>query len=112
MRAMVVRRYGPPKNLELQNVPEPTPKADEVLIGVRTVGINFADLLQRMGLYPSTPKPPFIPGFEVAGVIERAAGPGEEAGRLAPQDNIVAKAEKRSFRTRLNETGARAVGTS
>jgi len=30
---------------------------------VKAVGVNFADLLQRMGIYPGTPKPPFVPGF-------------------------------------------------
>ncbi len=72
MRAMVVRRYGPPEMFELREMPDPKPSADQCLIRVRAVGINFADLLQRMGLYPGTPKPPFIPGFEVAGVVEQA----------------------------------------
>lgn len=72
MRAMVVRRYGPPEMFELRDMPDPKPSADQCLIRVRAAGINFADLLQRMGLYPGTPKPPFIPGFEVAGVVEQA----------------------------------------
>src|SRR5712692_4139215 len=72
MRAMVVRRYGPPEMFELREMPDPKPSADQCLIRVRAAGINFADLLQRMGIYPGTPKPPFIPGFEVAGVVEQA----------------------------------------
>jgi len=79
MRAVVVRRYGPPSVLELQQVPDPQPKAGEVLIRVRSVGVNFADLLQRMGFYPGTPKPPFIPGLEIAGVIEKIADGGRQA---------------------------------
>src|SRR5580693_5311366 len=80
MRAMVVRRYGPPEVFESKEVPDPQPKAGEVLIRVKAVGVNFADLLQRMGVYPGTPKPPFVPGLEVAGVVERIADgvrPGE-----------------------------------
>ena len=73
MRAMVVRRYGPPEVFEAQQVAEPQPKPGEVLIRVKAVGINFADLLQRMGLYPGTPKPPFVPGIEIAGVVEKVA---------------------------------------
>src|SRR5271167_2696566 len=85
MRAMVVRRYGPPEVFESQEVPDPQPKAGEVLIRVKAIGVNFADLLQRMGVYPGTPKPPFVPGFEVAGVIEKVAevaktGAGTGAG--------------------------------
>jgi NADPH:quinone reductase-like Zn-dependent oxidoreductase len=73
MRAMVVKRYGPPEVLEAQETPDPQVKPGEVLIRVRAVGVNFADLLQRMGIYPGTPKPPFVPGIEVAGVVEKTA---------------------------------------
>ena len=62
MRAIVVRRLGPPQVLELQQLPEPQIKPGEVLVRVRAIGVNFSDLLQRMGLYPDAPKPPFIPG--------------------------------------------------
>lgn len=71
MRALVVGRYGPPQVLELQQMPDPQPKPGEVLIRVKAIGVNFADLLQRMGVYPGTPKPPFIPGLEIAGVVEK-----------------------------------------
>lgn len=73
MRAMVVRRYGPPEVFEARQVADPQPKPGEVLIRVKAVGVNFADLLQRMGVYPGTPKPPFVPGLEVAGVVEKVA---------------------------------------
>jgi NADPH:quinone reductase-like Zn-dependent oxidoreductase len=90
MRAMVVRRYGPPEVFESQEVPDPQPKAGEVLIRVKAVGINFADLLQRMGLYPGTPKPPFVPGLEIAGVVEKIAGGGKPAeGEPAKQGDAV-----------------------
>src|SRR5271170_6316704 len=79
MRALVVGRYGPPKNMEVRQEADPRLKAGEVLVRVRVVGVNFADLLQRMGLYPEGPKPPFVPGAEVAGVVERL-GEGASAG--------------------------------
>jgi NADPH:quinone reductase-like Zn-dependent oxidoreductase len=92
MRAMVVRRYGPPEVLESQQLPEPQPKAGEVLIRVKAIGVNFADLLQRMGLYPGAPKPPFIPGLEIAGVVEKIADGGRQSqGQpLRPGDAVVA----------------------
>lgn len=80
---MVVRRYGPPQVLELQTVPDLQPKPGEVLIRAKAMGVNFADLMQRMGIYPGGPKPPFVPGMEVAGVVERAAEglrPGDGEG--------------------------------
>ena len=54
-------------------------KPGEVLIRVKAIGVNFADLMQRMGIYPGTPKPPFVPGLEIAGVVEKIA-PGGQAG--------------------------------
>ncbi len=86
MKAAVVKKYGAPENFELRDWPDPVPKAGECLIRVRAVGINFADLLQRMGLYPGTPKPPFIPGFEVAGTVEGASADG----RVKAGDRVVA----------------------
>lgn len=83
MRAVVVGRYGPPEVLESRDVADPQPKSGEVLIRVKSIGVNFADLLQRMGIYPDTPKPPFIPGFEVAGVVEKTAD-GAKSGEGEP----------------------------
>ncbi|MCI0404159.1 MAG: zinc-binding dehydrogenase [Acidobacteria bacterium] len=80
MRAIVVRRYGPPEVLEWREVPDPKPGPGQVLVRVKAVGINFADLLARLGVYSGTPKPPFVPGLEIAGVVEQAGGGSREAG--------------------------------
>jgi synaptic vesicle membrane protein VAT-1 len=92
MRALVVGKYGPPEVFELQQTPDPQPKPGEVLIRVKAIGVNFADLLQRMGVYPGTPKPPFIPGLEIAGVVEKVAQQGKaSAGEaLRPGDAVLA----------------------
>lgn len=91
MRALVVRRYGPPNVFELQQLPDPQPKAGEVLIRVKTIGVNFADLMQRMGIYPGSPKPPFVPGLEIAGVVEKTAdGKGGEGEALRVGDAVMA----------------------
>jgi synaptic vesicle membrane protein VAT-1 len=92
MRALVVRRYGPPEVLEARQEPDPQPKPGEVLIRVKTIGVNFADLLQRMGIYPGTPKPPFIPGLEIAGVVEKSAEQrkAESGEPLRPGEHVLA----------------------
>lgn len=90
MRALVVRKYGPPKVFELQQMPDALPKPGEVLIRVKTVGVNFADLLQRMGLYPGTPKPPFVPGLEIAGVVEKVVPGKGEGVEVKAGDAVVA----------------------
>jgi NADPH:quinone reductase-like Zn-dependent oxidoreductase len=99
MRALVVRRYGPPEVLEVQQAPDPQPKPGEVLIRVKAVGVNFADLLQRMGLYPDSPKPPFIPGLEIAGVVEKAAESGaqEHGDNLRPGEAVVALTDFKAY---------------
>jgi len=75
MRAFVVERHGGPGRLRLREWPDPVPDAGEVLVGVRAIGLNFADGAARAGVYPRTPKRPFVPGLEVAGVVE-ALGAG------------------------------------
>lgn len=81
MRAMVVGRYGPPDVFESREMPDPQPGPGEVLIRVKAIGVNFADLLQRMGIYTGTPKPPFVPGLEISGVVEKAADRTADSGR-------------------------------
>src|ERR1700728_2598750 len=92
MRVMVVRKYGAPEVFEAREVPAPQPKAGEALIRVKAIGVNFADLLQRMGVYPGTPKPPFVPGLEVAGVAEKVAegGKSSDGEPIRPGDAVVA----------------------
>ena len=69
MQRIIVTRYGPPEVLRLEEAETPAPAEGEVLVRVARAGINFADLLARMGLYPGVPKPPFVPGHEVAGTV-------------------------------------------
>lgn len=70
MKAILATRTGGPEVLELQDIPDPQPKPGEVLVRVEAAGVNFADTMMTRGLYPGGPQPPFIPGFEFAGVIE------------------------------------------
>lgn len=74
MKTIIVREYGGPEVLELRDVPKPVPGEGEVRIKVEACGINYADIMQREGLYPNGPKPPFGAGFEVAGIVD-AVGP-------------------------------------
>ena len=75
MRQAVIPRYGAADVFEMREGPDPTPREGEVRIRVRAAGINFADILARIGLYPDAPKPPIVVGYEVAGVVD-AIGPG------------------------------------
>ena len=73
MRQVWIKRYGDPSVLQMQDSPSPTPRSGEVRIRVDAVGITYVDLLARMGSYVDAPAPPFIPGFEVTGVIDQVA---------------------------------------
>lgn len=75
MRQVCIPRYGPPEVLTLQGVPDPPVTPGTVRIAVQMIGVNFADVLARQGLYPDCPKPPVVVGYEVAGEVE-AVGEG------------------------------------
>jgi NADPH:quinone reductase-like Zn-dependent oxidoreductase len=82
MRALVITRHGDPSVLQVQERPDPPPpRPGQVRIAVRAAGVNFADHLARVGLYPAAPKPPSVVGYEVAGTIE-AVGEGVDPGRI------------------------------
>ena len=87
MKALVVSSLSGPDALELKDVPDPQPGPGEVIVAVEAAGINFADTLQSRGLYPSGPKPPYIPGLEFAGVIENTQNRvmGFSGGRACAQ---------------------------
>lgn len=75
MKAIVISKHGGPEVLELREVPDPEPSAEDVLVRVRATALNRADLLQRRGLYPAPPGvAPDIPGLEFAGEVV-AIGP-------------------------------------
>ncbi len=75
MRQVVITRYGKPDVLQLRQAADPTPSEGEIRIAVRASGVNFADVMARLGLYPDAPKPPVVVGYEVAGVVD-ALGAG------------------------------------
>ena len=75
MRQIWISEAGPPETLVLKEAPDPNPRAGEARIRVEASGINFADVMGRMGLYPDLPKIPVVPGYEVAGRVD-AVGEG------------------------------------
>ena len=77
MKALVITEHGPPDVLRVQERADPEPGPGEVRVRVRAAGVNFADLLGRVGLYPDAPKPPCVVGYEVAGDVD-ALGEGVE----------------------------------
>ena len=87
MKAAVVTKFGPPHVLKIQEQPDPEVREGEALIRTRAIGLNFSDVFARMGYYPEVPRPPFIPGIELSGVIERV---GNGVRGLKQGDRVVA----------------------
>ena len=84
MREVVITHHGGPEALEERMRPIPEPGPGEVRIRVRAAGVNFSDIMARLGLEADAPKPPFVPGLEVAGYID-AIGPGPSRHELKRQ---------------------------
>lgn len=91
MRAIVQERAGGPDVLVSRDLPIPEPGSGEVRVRVVAAGVNPVDRAVREGRPPSglDPRFPFVPGFEVAGLID-ALGPG--AGRFRKGDRVWAAA--------------------
>jgi NADPH:quinone reductase-like Zn-dependent oxidoreductase len=84
MRQVWVIRAGGPEVLRVQRAPLPHPLPGEVRVRVAAMGVNFADIMGRLGIYPDAPRPPYVPGYEVAGRID-AVGEGVDPERVGQQ---------------------------
>jgi synaptic vesicle membrane protein VAT-1 len=78
MRQIWITKAGPPEVLQVKDAPDPQPQAGEVRIRVEASGVNFADILGRLGIYPDLPPMPCVPGYEVGGRVD-AVGAGVDA---------------------------------
>src|SRR3954464_2598227 len=87
---IVIEKYGTSTSataLNLRAITPRPPAADEVGIEVAYSGVNFADIQMRLGFYPDAPKKPFVPGYEVSGVITAL---GKNVTGLAKGNQVVA----------------------
>ena len=87
MRAMLCHAWGPVENLKLGDAPAPVPADGEVVIGVKAVGINYADAIMVAGNYQTKPPLPFSPGLEAAGIVTAC---GRRVTRFKPGDRVMA----------------------
>ena len=85
-RRVVVTRFGGPETIEVQEAELPDPGPGEVRVRVRASGVAFGDVLKRYGAIPGL-KPPFTPGYDLAGDILLGAG---GASRHRPGDRVCA----------------------
>ncbi len=94
MKAIQVSRFGSADVLRPADMPTPQLETGEVLIELRGVGVNRADILLRSGNYHASPPFPFVPGFEGSGIV-READPKAEG--FKPGDRVLAMAGRPGF---------------
>lgn len=87
MKAVVLTGTGGYDVLRVEERSDPPVGPGEVRVAVKAAGINFADTMARIGLYPDAPKPPCVLGYEVAGEVESV---GEGVADLGLGDRVVA----------------------
>ncbi len=85
MKAIVVRQYGAPEVMKLEDVPLPQPGAGQVLVRIQAAGVNPVEAYMRSGSYSLKPPVPFTPGGDGAGVIESI---GAGVTRVKPGDRV------------------------
>jgi NADPH2:quinone reductase len=85
VKRVVVERFGGPEVLKVVEEDAPQPGPGQVRVRVLAAGVSFTDALIRAGTYLGGPKPPFTPGYELVGVVEKL-GPG--CSRLREGDRI------------------------
>jgi len=85
MKAILVRKFGGPEALQLEDVPNPTAGPGQVLVRVRAAGVNPVDTYIRLGNYARLPSLPYPPGADAAGVVEAV---GEGVSRLKTGDRV------------------------
>lgn len=85
MKALVFEQFGGPEVLAYKEIPAPELKPGTVLVRMKAAGLNYADIYRRRGNYHLAGNPPYILGYEGAGIVEAAAA---DAAELKPGDRI------------------------
>lgn len=85
MKAILVKEYGGPEVLRLEDIERPEPGEGEVLVRVKAAGVNPVDTYVREGVHATTPALPFIPGKDGSGEVE-AVGAG--VTKISPGDRV------------------------
>jgi NADPH:quinone reductase len=95
VKALAFDHFGGPEVLTLRDVPDPAPQPGHAVVRTRAIGLNFADIYRRRGNYHLAGDPPWIAGYEGAGVVESAAGesPFQVGDRVGFADSPFANAE-------------------
>jgi NADPH2:quinone reductase len=94
VKALGFDRFGGPEVLALCDLPDPAPRPGHAIVRMKAIGLNFADVYRRRGNYHLAGEPPWIAGYEGAGVVESSeGGPFQVGDRVGFADSPFANAE-------------------
>lgn len=95
MRALCFRQFGGPEQLHIEEFPDPVPGPGHALVRMKAIGLNFADVYRRKGNYHLAGAPPWIAGYEGAGILETVVGDStlQPGDRVAFADSPYANSE-------------------
>lgn len=85
MKALVFEKFGGPEVLNYKEISDPAFKSNEILVRMKAIGLNFADVYRRKGNYHLAGEPPYILGYEGAGIVEQV---GEAVTNVKVGDRI------------------------
>ncbi|MBI0579974.1 quinone oxidoreductase [Neobacillus cucumis] len=85
MKALVFNTYGGPEVLEYREIMDPVIGSNQILVRMKAIGLNFADIYRRKGNYHLAGEPPYILGYEGAGIVEKV---GAEVQGISSGDRI------------------------
>lgn len=85
MKALTFERFGEPDVLEYRELPDPKPAAGSVIVRMQAIGLNFADIYRRRGNYHLAGQPPYVLGYEGAGIVEQV---GDGVKHVAVGDRV------------------------
>lgn len=85
MHAILVRQFGGPEVLKMEDLPDPTPGPTDVLVRIHASGVNPVETYVRSGTYAVKPDLPYIPGQDAAGIV---VATGKIVGRFKPGDRV------------------------
>jgi NADPH:quinone reductase len=85
MKAIVIKEFGSPEVMKIEEVSMPNVEASQVLVKVKAAGVNPVDAYIRSGVYPSVPKLPYTCGKDAAGIVEQI---GENVTKVKVGDRV------------------------
>jgi NADPH2:quinone reductase len=106
MRAVMCSAFTGPQDLRIEEINEPTPAKDEILIDVHAASVNFMDQLLVSGGYQMRPPTPFVPGSEAAGVVIAV---GQSITRFQPGDRVACASWIGGYAERMTAKESRSV---